>query len=186
MGREADDAGAVEASNAQGIAAPVDAAAAARPALTRDQQLLIGRILVSKPLPDRPAPFRSDWAWQFGGYLVLFVVCAAFCLFISLVRRGAVAPVLGLGSAAGVAWGFVSARYARSRHLAFIRAHNAFICPRCHYPLGTLPDEGQCPECATLYTRAQVVDIWKWSYRMRDNFPIRSSTNVAGNPKPML
>ncbi len=74
----------------------------------------------------------------------------------------------------------------RRRAKAFIRRHEGFICPSCHYPLGTLPDEGQCPECATLYTRAQVVDMWKWSYKLKDRFPTRALEQSSKGTKPLI
>ena len=141
--------------------------------LTREQQLLVGRILVSKPLPTRPRRFRFEWLSTFGSFGLTVVLLIVWVCWI-LARGGvqaSVGPFLAIVTVVNVVMGVLVYPMIRRRAVAFIRKHEAFICPCCHYPLGSLPDEGQCPECATLYTRAQVVDMWKWSYTLKDRFP---------------
>ncbi len=156
-------------------------------ALTREQRLLIGRILVSKPLPVRPKRFRSEWLSTFGSFgvsVVLFIVWICWALARGGVRTSII-PLLAV-TVVNIVMGIVVYPMIRRRAVAFIRKHEAFICPCCHYPLGSLPDEGQCPECATLYTRAQVVDMWKWSYKLKDPFPTRAVQTVSKNMKSVL
>lgn len=54
---------------------------------------------------------------------------------------------------------------------ALLEPHQGFVCPRCHYPLTGCPDEDQCPECGTLYTRAEVIDLWTRTFNLKHDWP---------------
>lgn len=158
----------------------------ARSPLTREQQLVVGRILVSKPLPLRPKRLRFELVSAFGGLTVTVVLVVAWILWFVSGQRTSIAPFLVAATAINLVFAIAVAPLARRRAQAFIRLHQGFICPTCHYPLGSLPDEGQCPECATLYTRAQIVDMWKWSYRMKDRFPVQSVDHTRNATNPLI
>jgi hypothetical protein len=62
----------------------------------------------------------------------------------------------------------------------FLSPHGAFVCPRCHYSLRRLPDQGSCPECGTNYTRAQVVAMWERHFRLHGRY-----ARVSGDGRPI-
>ena len=158
----------------------------ARSPLTREQQLVVGRILVSKPLPFRPRPFRYEWASTFGGLAFIVVLVLSWIIWFLLGHRSSIGSFVAIGAGGNLILAIGVAPLVRRRARAFIRLHEGFICPTCHYPLGALPDEGQCPECATLYTRVQVVEMWKWTYKMKDRFPISGTHKSSTTTEPLV
>ncbi|MBY0261953.1 MAG: hypothetical protein K2Q20_06395 [Phycisphaerales bacterium] len=45
--------------------------------------------------------------------------------------------------------------------------HRGLVCPTCHYALSSLASAGHCPECGTLYTHRQVVELWTSMYNVK-------------------
>lgn len=54
----------------------------------------------------------------------------------------------------------------RRRIRKFLDPHGAAVCPRCHFSLKGLGQEGVCPECSTVFTLARVVTMWEQAYRL--------------------
>jgi hypothetical protein len=137
-----------------------------------------------QPLPSRPTPPRSLRIFQFAYWALLF----SFLAFVAwkLISGELVIiwenPWLGSFAMLATAFFFMY-RYTRAQVIRnFLSPHSGFICPRCHYGLRALPDEGTCPECGTTYTRASIVALWEHTYRLGQRYPrvsARSATDAT-------
>jgi uncharacterized paraquat-inducible protein A len=100
----------------------------------------------------------------FKAVIVLFAMGVTATLFICI-KFGAARyqfPVMMLGSGGVAAIGNKLAQRARrKRSFALLTPHQGLVCPRCHYSLASSPEQGECPECGTRYTRAEVLKLWR-------------------------
>ncbi len=69
----------------------------------------------------------------------------------------------------------------RIRIRKFLDPHGAAVCPRCHFSLKGLGQEGVCPECSTVFTLARVVTMWEQSYRLGGLYE-----KVVKAPEPVI
>lgn len=140
--------------------------------LNQEQRRVIERVRASSPMQLWPRAIeRMRWYdWVGVALMIVFVIAILYQLLAQPLPSGwsiGMSAVLSVAVFAGVA----SARLARRRSAAIIRAHKGFLCPHCHYALGGCPDEGSCPECGTLYRRDELVRMWKSAYGLNDQFP---------------
>lgn len=109
---------------------------------------------------------------QFTGMIVQFVGMAVLIFWAIVGARdglGVVIATLGraglyLGTAVaitciltGVSLQLRGSQRLRSR----LRQSDGMLCPRCHYDLAGLSDEGQCPECAEPYSKDRLATAWR-------------------------
>ena len=154
-----------------------------RPPLSREHQLVVGRVLASKPLPFKPTPFPRERLSTITMWASVGVAMAGWVAWHVWLRASWATALVAAGIAGCFAARVFFLPVARRQAVGLIRGHDGFICPRCHYPLSTLPDEGQCPECATLYTRDQIVSMWKWKYKLKDPFTRRTESFRRVSPQ---
>lgn len=144
--------------------------------LTNEQRRIVEKVLHSRPTPVAPHPTLAQ---RCGNYSLIALYCTLSALLV-LVALGVV-PLYSVYFLlpAALAVQFLiptylpfSTRNAKPVTLRHIRKlidpHHGFVCLRCHYPLTSLPDDGQCPECGTLYTRQNTVHAWKHAYKLAD------------------
>lgn len=93
---------------------------------------------------------------------------------VAVIRSSAVsvAATFGEFTAFWILFGQLAILYSGLRvlsrgHQALLRSareHGGRLCVKCHYPLTSLPDEGDCPECGRRYRVDRVIAAW----RLRD------------------
>ena len=136
-------------------------------------------------LPERPTPPRFLRIFL-AAYWTLLVGFFAFVLWKLIAGELVIIwsnPWFGSFAFVGIAF-LVIYRAGRTQTVRrFLSPHSGFICPRCHYSLRALDDEGVCPECGTQYTRASVVALWEHAYSLGHRYP-RVSPRTARDPLP--
>lgn len=142
--------------------------------LTQEQERVVQKMLRSQPMLLAPHPTRGQRKLLYAEFAVGGLVLAFMLLSVLHVLPRPPAIVFGItslvlifGSRAINHW---HDRLTRRYIHALLLPHHGFVCLRCHYPLTSLSDEGQCPECGTLYTREQTVRAWKEASKLKDDW----------------
>jgi hypothetical protein len=135
-------------------------------------------VLEGKVMPVR-APPRGGWVDWTGGVAFWGTTVAAAGVVWTVTRFTVLAPVWSgamfgfaiffvvLGIVAASGW---KQRRDRARVMSVLGPRRGRVCPRCHYPLAELPEMGECPECGTLYTHREVVELWVRTYGLKTDW----------------
>lgn len=142
--------------------------------LTQEQERVVQKMLRRQPMLLGPRPTLGQRRLMYAG--LAFFILVGILITLSLwgvLPRSLSGVLVGVslsmffGARAINRW---EERLVRRSILALLAPHRGFVCLRCHYPLTSLPDDGQCPECGTLYTREQTVRAWKDAYKLKDDW----------------
>jgi hypothetical protein len=138
--------------------------------LPPEQEQAVRRVLASQPALSHPVlPTSLKWL-QTAGMLVPLVYGVAL-LPLVVYRSSTVATRIFWTAVAfqlcATTLLFILTLRARARIRKMLAPHECFVCLRCHYPLSTLAEHGQCPECGTFYLKSEVVRAWRVAFHIR-------------------
>lgn len=119
------------------------------------------------PLPMRPGRTHADLVALLSILTAqVGVSFGCFFWFTSSWPRAMIA--LGVVMLIAVTAQIVAVRQ-RLRLVRLVKEHKGLVCPRCRYPLDTLPlAADRCPECATAADRLEIVRMWRRNYAISE------------------
>lgn len=124
----------------------------------------------------RPVRQARPSRLQVAGTLVQMTAMAVLLFWVIVGARdglGVVYATLGrvgtlLGSLVAIfsmVVGILLQSWGRSRLSRRLQQSDGRLCPRCHYNLAGLTDEGHCPECGEPYSPDQLAEAWRRALR---------------------